>query len=256
MYNITPKTLFVGRKLIFLPTCHSTNDTATTLLKDEKVFEGTIVVTSNQTAGRGQRGNQWEAEASKNLTFSLILNPTFLTASEQFQLNIAISLGSHDFLKIYYPTEYPIKIKWPNDLYHKDKKIGGILIENILKRYTIEHSVIGIGINVNQSNFTESKAVSMKLASEQPNDFDLTILLTELAQCLEQNYLLLRNGGLEVMKSRYLQHLYWYQEQHTFRGQAHLFEGKIVGIDAIGRLALETQGIIQYFGLKEIEFIE
>lgn len=255
MYNITPKTLFIGRKVLYLPTCHSTNDIAVALVRDNKAFEGTLVVTSNQTAGRGQRGNQWEAEAGKNLTFSLILKPIFLTANEQFRLNIAISLGIHEFLNVYFPQE-DIKIKWPNDVYHKDRKLGGVLIENTLKKYALESSVVGIGLNVNQTHFRENKAVSMKNASGQSEDYDLETLLTTLVETLESNYLHLRNGAWERMKSHYLNHLYWYQEEHLFSCNDQLFSGRIVGIDATGRLALDTGIALRYFDLKEIAFIE
>lgn len=255
MYNITPKTLFVGRKIIYLPSCHSTNDQAAVLVRDQKAWEGTLVVTGNQTAGRGQRGNQWETEAGKNLTFSLILKPAFLTANEQFRLNIAISLGIHEFINGYL-SKTDTKIKWPNDLYHKGKKLGGVLIENSLKKYALESSIIGIGLNVNQTQFREAKAISMKTASGQTDDYDLERLLTALAETLESNYLLLRSGAWEMIKSRYLNHLYWYQEDHIFCHDHQYFNGRIVGVDAAGRLALDLGQTLRYFNLKEITFIE
>jgi len=255
VYNITPKTLFVGRKIIYLPSCHSTNDQAAAVVRDNKAFEGTLVVTCNQTAGRGQRGNHWEAEAGKNLTFSLILKPVFLAANEQFRLNIAISLGIHEFINVYL-SKTDTKIKWPNDLYHKDKKLGGVLIENSLKKYVLESSIVGIGLNINQTQFTEAKAISMKMASGQTDDYDLELLLTALAETLESNYLLLISGSWEVIKRRYLNHLYWYQEDHVFCHDNQYFSGRIVGIDTAGRLALDLGQTLRYFSLKEITFIE
>jgi BirA family transcriptional regulator, biotin operon repressor / biotin---[acetyl-CoA-carboxylase] ligase len=255
LYNITPKTLFIGRKVLFLPTCHSTNDIAASLIKEGEVLEGLIVITSDQTRGRGQRGNQWEAEAGKNLTFSLVLKPAFITANDQFQLNIAISLGIHDFLSVHFPKEV-IKIKWPNDIYHKDRKLGGVLIENALKKYDIETSVIGIGLNVNQTAFANKKAVSMKMASGQSQDYNLEELLVILAESLERNYMLLKNGRQAMMKERYLQNLYRYQTTHCFRQADQIFEGQIEDVDASGRLVVLTNGSLRYFNLKEIEFIE
>jgi BirA family biotin operon repressor/biotin-[acetyl-CoA-carboxylase] ligase len=255
LYNITPKTLFIGKNIIYLPTCHSTNDTAASLLRDGKVFEGTLVVTSNQTAGRGQRGNKWEAETGKNLTFSLILKPAYLTPNEQFYLNIAVSLGIYEFLNGFFAEE-DIKIKWPNDIYYKDKKMGGVLIENVLKKSIIESAVIGIGLNVNQLQFAHAQATSMRLASHSPTiEFDLEMLLTHLAECLERSYLQLRSDQRKWLHEQYLQHLYWYREKHIFSRDGKWFEGLITGIDATGRLTVETDGILHYFGLKEIEFI-
>jgi len=255
LYNITPKTLFIGRKVLFLPTCHSTNDIAASLIREGEVWEGIIVITSDQTRGRGQRGNQWEAEAGKNLTFSVILKPTFVTANDQFQLNIAISLGIHDFLSVHFPKE-AIKIKWPNDIYHKDRKLGGVLIENALKKYDIETSVVGIGLNVNQTAFANEKAVSMKMASGQSQDYNLEELLATLAESMERNYLLLKNGRQATMKELYLQNLYRYQTPHRFRQNDQIFEGQIEDVDAFGRLVVLTNGSLRHFSLKEIEFIE
>eukprot|EP01137_Pigoraptor_chileana_P015025 Opistho-2@5140 len=108
-----------------------------------------VIITDNQTAGRGQRGNVWEASIGENLTFSLILKPNFLKASEQFQLNVAVSLGVLDCLSEYIDED--LKVKWSNDIYFQNQKMGGILIENTLQGYQIGYSVIGIGLNINQA---------------------------------------------------------------------------------------------------------
>ena len=99
MYKIYPKTLFLGQITQYLPSCQSTNDEASALIAHRDPAEGLVVITDNQTAGRGQRGNQWEAKAGQNLTISIILKPSFLAATEQFWLNIAISLGIYDALQ-------------------------------------------------------------------------------------------------------------------------------------------------------------
>ena len=156
MYKIYPKTLFVGQIIQYLPSCQSTNDEASALIAQADPVEGTIVVTDHQMAGRGQRGNQWEAQAGQNLTCSLVLKPTFLSANEQFWLNIAISLGIYDGLQPLLGEA--LRIKWPNDIYVGDQKAGGILVENILQGYSMAWSVVGLGINVNQSDFCSSTA--------------------------------------------------------------------------------------------------
>ena len=149
MYKIYPKTLFVGQNIIYLPTCQSTNNEALQFLADGTAYEGDMVVTDGQTQGRGQRGNQWIAQSGQNLTFSLVLQPTFLLASEQFWLNMAVSLAVYDSLSPFIPAG--LRIKWPNDIYVNDRKMGGILIENALQGYNLAHSVVGIGLNINQT---------------------------------------------------------------------------------------------------------
>lgn len=250
MYNISPNTLFIGRNIIFLPTCHSTNDIAAALLKDKNVIEGTTVVTQQQTAGRGQRGNSWEAEPGKNLTFSLILKPSFLQATQQFQLNMLVSLACQEFLSVYLGKD--IQIKWPNDLYYHDKKIGGILIESTIKNNTLESVIVGIGLNINQEQFAEPKATSLKLITGE--DYDLEKLLSDLLTKIEQYYFKLRTNDLLYIQKNYLNNLYFYQKNRLFK-TSFVFEGKITGVDSIGRLAVEIKGETQYFFFKEIEFV-
>ncbi|GAA4821818.1 biotin--[acetyl-CoA-carboxylase] ligase [Algivirga pacifica] len=225
------------------------------MLQKGPVIEGTIIYTPEQTAGRGQRGNQWEAKANKNLTFSMILKPTFLQAQEQFQLNVAVSLGIMDFFREVIGLS--VKVKWPNDIYVEDRKICGILIENFLHGNSISHAIIGIGINVNQQVFDHPKATSIAL--EVGKQYKLESLLEEIAQYIEARYLKLKNQGYLALKTAYLQSLYWYQEVHQFErltevGKGTIFEGSILGIDTHGKLILQSEKGLETFGLKEIRF--
>ncbi|MTI32303.1 biotin--[acetyl-CoA-carboxylase] ligase [Xanthovirga aplysinae] len=251
MHKIFANTLFAGKQVISLPTCHSTNDIAAALVSKGGTFEGTLVITDQQTAGKGQRGNQWEAEPGKNLTFSLILKPGFLNISQQFALNMAVSLGVHD-------TLFPLlgdglKVKWPNDIYFFDKKLGGILIENTLKNNNIEFSVVGVGINVNQEKFSTAKATSLTQIVGSP--FELREVLSTMLQKIEVRYLQLKESGESKIRPDYLESLYWYNEPHTFLAEDY-FTGLIKGIDPIGRLIIERESNVQYFSLKEVSFIE
>lgn len=251
MYKISPKTSFVGRKLVFLPTCHSTNDTAATLLAQPNVAEGTTVVTFHQTAGRGQRGNTWEAEPGKNLTFSVILKPDFLLATRQFYLNMAVSVAILHFLTDYLPESSTIK--WPNDVYFQEKKLGGILIENTLKYTSLESSIIGVGLNMNQEQFAEPKAISLKQITGE--EHSLPELLADLLAHLEQQYVLLRNGQTTTLRHTYLQHLYGFGRTRQFRDQNGEFTGSITGIDEYGRLGVQSADGQRYYAFKEIAFI-
>jgi BirA family biotin operon repressor/biotin-[acetyl-CoA-carboxylase] ligase len=248
--TITP-TLFLGKNLIDLPTCESTNLEAHAYLQNPFSVEGTVIITTNQTAGRGQRGNIWQAKAGENLTFSLILMPHFLTIAEQFKLNVMITVGMADALKKY----VPIQIKWSNDMYVNGKKLGGILIENSVQKNTLQNSIIGIGLNINQIEFELATATSLK--KETNTEFDLQTILQEILVAIESRYLQLRSGQYDLLKTLYLQQLYRYQEWHFYQSEQTIFKGMIIGIDEYGRLAIqvENEPKIRYFDVKEVAFL-
>ena len=254
MYNIQPNTLFTGKLIKYLPSCHSTNDIAVQMIQSANmVFEGTVIITDNQTAGRGQRGNSWEASTGENLTFSLILKPNFLKASDQFQLNVAISMGVFDFLSEF--IDENLKVKWSNDIYVGDKKMGGILIENTLQGYQIGYSTIGIGLNINQTEFSNEKATSLKKITRNPLKYNLSELLKKLLESIEINYLKIKNNDYNLLKIKYLNNLYRYEEYHYFRRNGQQFTGKITGISETGKLGIKTDGDVIYFDFKEVEFV-
>ena len=217
------------------------------------VFEGTVIITDNQTAGRGQRGNSWEAISGENLTFSLILKPNFLKASDQFQLNVAISMGVFDFLSEF--IDENLKVKWSNDIYFGDKKMGGILIENSLQGYQIGHSIIGIGLNINQIKFSNERATSLRNITQNPLKYDLSELLKKLLENIEIYYLKIKNNDYESLKIKYLSNLYRFEEHHYFRRNGQQFLGQIIGIDKTGKLGIKTDGNVIYFDFKEVEFM-
>ena len=251
MYNIQPKTLFIGKNTIFLPTCHSTNDIAAELLQKSPEIEGTVVITNNQTAGRGQRGNNWKTNGNQNFTFSLILKPNFLVANDQFWLNIAVSLGVYDFFKPYLGGS--LKIKWPNDMYFSTQKLGGILIENTIQNSRLQHSIVGIGMNINQTNFEGLNATSLAKITGQ--SYNLETLLPELLEQLEKRYLQLRAKNLSVLKFDYLQNLFGYQELRNYKAENIVFEAAIMGISETGKLILKVEDQLKTFDFQEIKFV-
>ncbi|MFD2246060.1 biotin--[acetyl-CoA-carboxylase] ligase [Pontibacter ruber] len=246
-----PNTLFMGQQLYFLPVCESTNSEAQQLLNKNKATEGCVVLTDEQTKGRGQRGNVWEAAPHRNITMSVILSPTFLATRQQFYLNMAISLAVLDLLREYGAEQ--AQVKWPNDLYFEDKKLGGILIENTINSYHLQHAIVGIGLNINQLHFSVLTATS--LASITGVQYELPVLVARLLELLEKRYLELRNGKLAKLKYEYLQRLYRYQEPHTFEVEGKQVEGCIAGIDEDGRLAVEIDRELRYFAFKEIAYV-
>ena len=251
MENLSPQTRFTGHQFVYLPVCTSTNTVAQEMLNKNEATEGCVIVAGHQTAGRGQRGNSWEATADQNLTLSVILKPTFLTAADQFCLNMAVSLAVTDFLKRFLPAG--VFLKWPNDLYFHEKKLGGILIENSISGMNLQTSVVGIGLNVNQLTFENPNAVSM--AQICGRTFDLKILVENLLECLEKRYLELPKKSREMWQQEYWQHLLGFGEYRFFEVQEEVVQGKIVGTDQYGRLELETDKGLQVFGLKEVKFL-
>lgn len=251
MYKTVENTLFTGKNVVFISSCTSTNDLALKLLQQSKVAEGTVVITNSQTAGRGQRGNQWQAEPGQNLTLSVILRPAFLQIKDQFYLTMVTALAVHDFLKSQLST--PAQIKWPNDILMRGKKLGGILIENQLQGNHLATSVVGIGLNINQKNFAFPTATSLSLLTQQT--YALGDIFSALLSHLESRYLMLHGGKFEVLKQDYLQNLFQLNEVRTYQSKHGQFTGIIRGIDAWGKLVMETEQGLQHFDLKEIVFL-
>ncbi len=246
-----PNSLFIGQQLYKLPNCESTNTEAHKLLVKNIATEGCTVITDKQTKGRGQRGNLWEAEPGKNITLSVILSPSFLSVRHQFYLNIAVSLGVLDLLHELGVSR--AKVKWPNDLYFEDKKLGGILIENTINSQSIQHSIVGIGLNINQQFFSHPAATSVSQILER--EFALDSVSMRLLELLEKRYLSLRSARNDVLKFDYLKALYRYQEPRQFVVNGENVAGSIVGVEESGRLAVEIAGRMGYFNFKEISYV-
>jgi BirA family biotin operon repressor/biotin-[acetyl-CoA-carboxylase] ligase len=252
LYKIPANTLFVGKNLVFVPECHSTNTLAMDLSQLESSVEGTVVITDNQHGGRGQRGNRWVSQPGKNLTFSLILKPAFLRPDQQFRLTMVMSLAVADYVKGKVPDS--IKIKWPNDVLVNERKICGILIENSLSGDTIQSAVVGIGLNINQVSFPNLNATSIK--QETGKNYTLQNELPLLLQAIEERYVQLRDGRINLLENDYLTNLFRKGELHAFNTMNGALNGMIEGVDQRGRLILQTSEGKQFYDLKEISFAE
>lgn len=250
MYKILANTLFIGKKLVFVPECHSTNSVALELSQKQDLPEGTILITNHQSRGRGQQGNAWISEAGKNLTFSIVLKPTFLAIKDQFLLNMVVSLGVRDFVQS--KLSAPVGVKWPNDVLIEERKIGGILIENQIQGAGFTNSIIGIGLNINQSGFHLNSAVSLMMASDL--NYELQATLEELCGHLEKWYLTLKQNGSDRVREYYLKSLFGLKESRTFRSNDREFVGVIEGVDDHGRLMIKENEKIHYFNNKEVKF--
>lgn len=209
--------------------------------------EGTVIITHHQTLGRGQRGNTWESGKGLNLTFSLILHPVFLRITDQFQLNKAVALAVHDVLKKYVE---PVRVKWPNDIMIGDKKVCGILIENLLAGEKLSRSIVGIGLNVNQKEFSSPTATSVLI--ESGKEIDLVKMFDELMKALEWRYLQLKTRDVN---RDYLDAMYGINQVRRFAIRDSETEGIIRGVDDHGKLIVEINKVPQAFDLKEIKFV-
>lgn len=255
MQNNTFSALFVGQNLLTLKEVNSTNDFLKNLLSNSKpLTEGTVIMAESQVAGRGQQENKWHSQPGKNLTISLLLNPSFLSVADQFDLNRVISLGVVDALEPLLGNE--LKIKWPNDIYYDDKKLGGILIENIIQGDQIKHAVIGIGLNINQDSFPADAGNPTSLKQILHKDYDLRVLLSDICSHIESWYTKLREAKKETIRIAYLDRLYWLNQQKQFRSNNGTFAGIITNVKSNGMLVVTNKaGEELEFSLKEIEFL-
>lgn len=241
-------------KILTLPEVTSTN---TFLSGHREDFENLSLLRAvSQTGGRGQRGNSWEAEPGKNLTFSILFTPAGIHPREQFSISEATVLGICDYL-----ASHGVKgmVKWPNDVYVGDKKIAGILIENSLCGAEILSSIIGVGINVNQKVFLSDAPNPVSLSLLTGLDYDLGEETRTVARSIEKRLLDTEEASRRAELHRdYLSVLWRGTGSHPFRDKAsgNLFEARIADIEPDGILVLEeVSGTRRKFAFKETEFI-
>ena len=241
--------------VILLESIDSTNNYARELFSKGKPEEGTVVLTRDQQSGKGLGSNSWESEPGKNLTFSVILYPDFLHVEEQILLNETIALAVADFIRSI-DSSLNVKIKWPNDIYIYDKKVAGILIENTISGNNFKSSIVGIGVNINQTVFLSNAPNPTSLLSETGKELEIDKCFLVLFYCIAARYLSLCNNNTELISSDYLKHLYRINEFYNYRIDNKIVSAKLTGVSNFGRLILQfPEGHTSDFDLKEVEFI-
>ena len=241
---------------VFLDEVNSTNDYAANLIAKSNPIEGTVITASLQTAGKGQIGRRWFSKRDQNVLCSIILYPKFLQATDQFQLNIAVSLAIYDLID-YYTELADIKIKWPNDIYIGNRKIGGLLIQNSILGKSIHSAIIGAGININQTSFPIDIPNPTSLQLTTGNTLSLDQVRGWLFRFMTKRYLQLKHGMMKVMKKEYLQNLYLLDVLANYQdAEGNVFQGKIKTVGDTGKLVIEmVGGTKRSFNFKEIRFI-
>lgn len=211
----------------------------------------------HQTRGRGQIHATWQSDPGKNLTISALLSPVSLSIQEQFRLVMGFSLALKRSVQRFLPGKV-VRIKWPNDLYVAERKIGGMLVENVLQGNIWKHAIVGIGLNVNQFAFGEElvdRATSIMLESGQ--ELDLNSVFQILCQQLNEYYERLhadRTENYDALKEEYLAALFGYEQERIFYLEGVPVSGKIIDVTESGRLVVDFYPQIVDFGIKEIDF--
>jgi BirA family biotin operon repressor/biotin-[acetyl-CoA-carboxylase] ligase len=232
----------------------STNALAEEMLASGHPPEGTMIVADTQTDGKGAGNNTWESETGKNLLATIILYPDFLPAEKQFLLNKCISLAVLNCIK-YFAHDSDVKIKWPNDIYVGNKKIGGILIKNTISGQELQNCIVGIGLNINQENFNKSLPNPVSLKQIIGCETSINELLAVLYGFIEKEYVRLADGKSDHLDSEYLRNMLFYDQTARFNADRFAFEGVICGVSEFGKLQVKVEGKIREFDLKEIEFL-
>ncbi|MGI4751990.1 MAG: biotin--[acetyl-CoA-carboxylase] ligase [Janthinobacterium lividum] len=245
---------FVGQNILTFKEITSTN----TLMKEmvansTPLPEGTVIMAEYQTAGKGQQQNGWHSEAGKNLTFSLLLFPAFLSPENSFSLLCAISLGVIKPLQKILGND--VRIKWPNDIYYGRKKLGGVLIENLLVKRSIKQSIVGIGININQEIFPAHLPNPISIQQILNKNSVIKEVLSQICTGIEFEYLKLKAGNYEEIKEEYLQNLYGLGKELQFETKEKTFKGIISTVNHSGLLGIQRENITEFFDLKQIKFI-
>ncbi len=228
----------------------STNDEA----RDPKYRHGDVIWAERQTAGRGQRGHTWSSPEGENLTFTLVMEPHFLAAGEQFALNEAVALALTD---TFGDLGIPTRIKWTNDIYAGDRKMVGILIENNCSNGRLRRTRAGIGINVNQTSFDASLPNPVSMAQLAGRTFDRLEVLERFLARWAERYGQLARGERETLRKTYRNRMYRLEERHPFRRpDGTLFDASIQGVRPSGALLLRhSDGTQGEYLFREVEFV-
>lgn len=238
---------------IYLKQTTSTNVSLADLCKTSPQANLTAIYTSYQSEGKGQRGNKWESEDGANLLFSVLIYPKNLHAKNFFIISQITALALYEVLSEY---TNDISIKWPNDIYWKDKKLCGTLIENDLNGVFIEKSISGSGVNLNQTIFISDAPNPVSLKQITGNDYNAEYMLHKILGVISKYTDMMEQGETDYIREKYFNALYRKDGFHQYKDKNGLFKARIINIEYDGRFILEDiNGKTREYLFKEVEYI-
>ncbi len=241
-----------GEPFIELLSIDSTNIYAMQQVHARLATPGTAYFAHEQYQGKGQRNKQWMTEQGQNLILSVVIRPPHKDPAINFPLSAATALACYDFFNRYGGDE--TAIKWPNDLYWRDRKAGGILIENAIRGGVWEFAVIGIGININQTSFNPALANPVSLKQITGKSYDAIALAKELCLCLGTRLEQLEKGYFLSLLEEYNQVLFGKNQDRLFRHGPENFQGRVRSVTEGGELVIENVDL-RRFRFGEIEWV-
>lgn len=239
-----------GRFLSIIDSVDSTNNYAMQKVHARLAKHGDAWLAKHQTQGKGQRNKEWLTQPGQNITISIVTEPIFLRPENPFLLIAAVALGIYDFFKFYAGEE--TRIKWPNDIYWRDRKAGGILIENVIRDKNWLYAVIGVGLNINQTDFDGVNATSLLAITGKK--YDIITLAKELCGFLENRYEALKMNPEKILKD-YENALYKRNEVVGFKKESSLFEAVVCGVTESGLLIVRTGEEEMQFSWGSVEWV-
>jgi BirA family biotin operon repressor/biotin-[acetyl-CoA-carboxylase] ligase len=242
---------FDPKKIIVLETIDSTNNYAMAMVQKGAANAGYAVFAMDQTQGKGRRGRQWQSNKGENIMLSIPVEMQWLPISRQFELSVAVALAAHSLVAK--EVSIPTAIKWPNDIFIGDRKAGGILIENVIKGSLWQWSVIGIGINVNQTSFGESGPTATSLKQTTGKTYNVLDLAEALRVLVLDKIESIKSGQFEKMLADYNEKLFGRDLEVRLKRQNIIFQTKITGVSSSGQL-ITKDAFERQFNFDEVEF--
>ena len=242
----------IGKPFTELSETESTNNYAMHMAQSGLAWHGAAWFAHHQTKGKGQRGKAWKDEPGQNMSMSVLLDTTVLAVFQPFTLSAAVALATHDFLNQY--TYGDATIKWPNDIYWRDRKAAGILIENSIRGNNWQWAVVGIGININQVKFDPLLPNPVSLKQITGKNYNVVELAKELCGFIQLRYKKLVEKGMDEILANYNAVLYKKNASVHLKKQGHSFHCTIKEVDAYGRLFVDN-AMQPFFEFGDVEWI-
>lgn len=241
--------------LHYLPTVDSTNIYATRLAEDGLAHHGEVVWALDQTQGRGQRGKQWNTRPGENVMMSLIVQPPVALSHSPAHLNMIVAAAIARYFEAI-GKDWSVKIKWPNDIYVNDKKAVGILIENVFRGMQWTNAVIGVGINVNQTDFDPELTRATSLKVESGREYDLFEIINDLRSGLLNELIYYKPETFKHTLQQYNQFLYKRGEsvRFTHMQDGEEFTATVIAVSGDGTLVLELEDGMQVYPFGSLQW--